>query len=49
MRKEPGAASAPYDLKTFVGIEKAPNIDPHPGVTDDISKELEDEGCVAPK
>jgi hypothetical protein len=39
----------PYDLKTFVGVEKIPGLDPHPKETWDISKALEDNGCVAPQ
>jgi hypothetical protein len=47
-RQEAGVAP-PFDLKTFVGIETTPGVDPAPdGSTSDIAKKLEDEGCVDP-
>ena len=39
----------PYDLKTFVGIETTPGVDPHPSESYDISQQLEKQGCVAPQ
>lgn len=38
---------APYDLKTLLGIETTPGVDPDPnGSTTDITKKLVDNGCV---
>jgi hypothetical protein len=36
----------PYDLKTFVGIELTPGVDPNPGTTKDITIQLVSKGCA---
>jgi len=36
----------PFDLKTLVGIETSPGVDPKPGTTIDITKQLEVKGCA---
>jgi len=36
----------PLDLKTFVGIENAPGVDPNPSVTSDITTQLEVQKCA---
>jgi hypothetical protein len=36
----------PYDLKTFVGIEPIPGVDPSPGSTHDITIQLVTQGCA---
>lgn len=36
----------PFDLKTFVGIEATPGVDPSPEKTTDISDKLQTEGCT---
>jgi hypothetical protein len=37
--------SAPFDLKTFVGVETTPGVNPSQGSTD-ITEKLKEEGCV---
>jgi hypothetical protein len=39
--------AAPVDLKTFVGIEPVPNVDPNPGRSTDINDQLRAKSCVA--
>jgi len=35
-----------YDLKTFVGVEVTPGIDPNPKTTSDIGVQLRAKGCA---
>jgi hypothetical protein len=37
----------PYDLKTLVGIETTPGVDPNPTTTNDITITLVNNGCAA--
>ncbi len=39
----------PFDLKTLVGIETAPGVDPNSGTTTDITSQLVTNGCAAGK
>ena len=39
----------PYDLKTFVGLETLPGIDPDKSRTTDISDRLREVGCAPPE
>jgi hypothetical protein len=44
--RSPYGYQPPYDLKTFVGIEPSPGVDPNPSTTNDITIQLRLKGCA---